>query len=134
MLEELRDWLNRCYLLEGKVAVGCTPHEPGSLGISPAGEQVISCRPDILGGKAVRCRQTFDLYYVCPACIEENAPWVLRFQDWVKLESCLGMAPRFGDEPENQRIWAEKGKLHKASQLDTYHFQLKIEYTTHYDQ
>lgn len=94
---------------------------PGNGGLYPMGLEEISRREDVLGNVTVQCRYRYSLYRVTAGQADktDQAKWLLEFQQWVQQQSAAGVAPRFGDVPEKERIRAEKGKLHQVSQTGT---------------
>lgn len=136
-LEKLRQWLTTYPKWEeGKLHVDYTDALPGNLGLYPAGLEEVSRREDVLGGIMVRNRYHFALYRVAARREdnEENAQWLLEFQKWVQSQSAAGLAPRFGDESNQERLRAEKGKLKEASQTGTgtYTVTLTAEFIKYY--
>ena len=89
---------------------------PGSSGLYPGGLEVVSAKADVLGGVKMTCRYHFFLYRVGNAEGEgRDAAWLLAFQNWVLQQCALGAAPKFGDDPGAEKIFAEKGQLKDAS-------------------
>lgn len=132
ILQTLTDWLKTCPLLPGDVTVdyiGCTP---GSVGLYPAGVELVERREDVLGNVTSRYRCGFDLHRVTTGQQDsrEHAAWLLSFQDWVNTQSQKGLAPTFGSEKAREHIRAEQGKLKRASQTGTgtYTVRLTAEY------
>lgn len=112
-----------------------TEAEPGNSGLFPLGAEELSRREDVLGNVTVACRCRFYLYRVAQqADPHANAQWLLEFQQWVQQQSAAGAAPQFGDEPRQERLRAEKGKLSEVSQTGTgtYVVTLTAEFTKIY--
>lgn len=97
-----------------------TEAEPGNSGLFPLGAEELSRREDVLGNVTVQCRYRFYLYRVTgQADPQANAEFLLELQQWVRQQSATGAAPRFGDDPKQERLRAEKGKLSEVSQTGT---------------
>lgn len=97
-----------------------TEAEPGNSGLFPLGAEELSRKEDVLGNVTVLCRYRFYLYRVAEQADPlANAQWLLEFQQWVRQQSATGAAPRFGDDPKQERLRAEKGKLSEISQTGT---------------
>ena len=89
---------------------------PGSSGLYPGGMEVVSAKADVVGGVKMTCRYHFFLYRVGNAEGDgRDAAWLLAFQNWVLAQCAQGLAPRFGDDPGAEKIFAEKGQLKDAS-------------------
>ena len=80
--------------------------KPGCVGLFPQGLEQVSLRRDITGGQKAACRYRFYLYRASALeeNQEENARWLLDFQNWVEAQSAGGLAPRFGDVPQEERL------------------------------
>lgn len=133
-LEKVRQWVQTFPLWEeGQLLyidhTGCVP---GNSGLFSQGAQELARLTDILGNTTVRCRCSFSLYRVTTGQEDgaANAQWLLAFQNWVQEQSVLGLAPVFGDAPEQERLWAQKGRLKQADQTGTgiYSVELIAEY------
>jgi len=136
-LEKLRQWLVTYPKWdEAQLHIDYTDALPGNLGLYPAGLEEVSRREDVLGGITVKNRYHFALYRVAAKQEdnEANALWLLEFQKWVQSQSTAGLAPHFGDEPKQERLRAEKGKLKEASQTGTgiYVVTLTAEFIKYY--
>lgn len=136
-LEKMRQWLITYPKWdEGLLHIDYTDALPGNLGLFPTGLEEVSRREDVLGNIAVKNRYHFALYRVDARQEnnEENALWLLDFQNWVQNQSAAGIAPHFGDEPAQERLWAEKGKLKEAAQTGTgiYAVTLTAEFVKYY--
>ena len=113
------------------------PAEPGSGSIMPSGLVEISRRTDILGTTIVENQYNFGLYYVFAKSNQdddgatENADWLMDLQEWIQEQSVLNKAPRFGDEPLDERIQAQNGSVYGADEEGTaiYMVQLSINFT-----
>ena len=94
--------------------------KPGNSGLYPLGGEEISRREDVLGNVTVQCRYRFYLFRMTQQSDPlANAQWLLEFQEWVRQQSATGAAPQFGDDPKQERLRAEKGKLSEVSQTGT---------------
>ncbi len=136
-LTKLRNWLLTFPLWndEWELHTDHTEAEPGNSGLYPLGAEELSRREDVAGNVTVRCRCRFSLYRVTgQADLQENAQWLLNFQQWVQQQSATAAAPRFGDDPKKERIWAEKGKRIRSTQAGTekYGVTLIAEFQKHY--
>lgn len=121
-LTKLRNWLLTFPLWdEGWVLhTDRTEAEPGNGGLYPLGAQELGRLEDVVGNVTVRCRYRFYLYRVTQqADPQANAQWLLELQEWIRQQSATGAAPQFGDDPKQERLRAEKGKLNEVSQTGT---------------
>ena len=137
-LEKVQQWLLTYPQWEegGLLYVDYTDAVPGNAGLYPNGLEEISRKTDVLGNVTVQNRYHFALYRVVTAT-EDNtgsAQWLLEFQKWVQSQSAAGLAPQFGDEPAQEWIRAEKGKLKEVSQTGTgtYVVTLTAEFVKYY--
>ena len=132
-LEMLTNWLKTYPGWEGTLAVDVTDYVPGGSGIYPKGLQELSRREDVLGGMKIRYSCTFTLKRAAVAG-EENARWLLCFQNWVAEQDMRGLAPKFGDDPKSERLRAFEGKLENHTQVGSslYTVQLSAEFTKIY--
>ena len=133
MLEELKRWLQTFPDWEGVLQLDYAQTVPGNAGLYPKGMTELSRREDVLGNLKVRYSCTFTLKRAA-AAVEENARWLLAFQNWVADQDRQGLAPQFGDEPKNERIRAYEGKLDTHTQAGSalYSVQLTVEFTKIY--
>lgn len=110
--------------------------KPGCVGLFPQGLEQVSLRRDITGGQKAACRYRFYLYRASALeeNQEENARCLLDFQNWVEAQSAGGLAPRFGDVPQEERLRAEGGSLRKTGKLGSglYALTLTAEFTRIY--
>ena len=134
MLEKMKTWLQTFPLWEGGIQVDYLEAEPGNTGLYPRGITELSRREDVLGNVKIRCRSTF-LLRKRAVGTEENARWLLEFQNWVMEQNRLGLAPQFGDEPKTERLWAGEGRLESHAQAGSslYTLQLLAEFTKIYE-
>ena len=108
-MEEVKNWL-MSFPGWGELALhlDSLPAQPGNAGLFPKGDTLLERKKDLLGG--VRCRYARQFLLLITAC-DCKEPWLLQLQDWVQRQSALGLAPVFGDEPEQEYIRGEKGAL-----------------------
>ena len=122
-ITKIQDWLNT---YEGisrirDLRIDYYSPQPDNGSIDPSGVQIISIKEDILGNKTVDQQYNFALYYVLAkepgddSGAEDNAAWLLDFQEWVNEQSLLGLAPTFGDDPKTEQIKAQNGSLTQAT-------------------
>ncbi len=132
MLETVKTWLQTYPGWEG-IQLDYVDALPGNSGLYPRGITELSSREDVLGNKTVRYRCTF-LLRKTAAAGEDNARWLLDFQQWVALQDAMGLSPQFGDEPKRQRIRALEGRLDSHTQVGSamYTAQLTVEFTKFY--
>ncbi len=105
----------------------------GSGGLFPEGVTEVAFREDILGNREGDMRFTVALYR-CGAEEEGDAKWLLDFQNWVARQWALGKAPSFGDVPQKERLYAEKGRLSKRRDAgNLYSVLLTAEFTKIYE-
>ena len=99
---------------------------PSNSGLYPQGLEERSRRVDVLGNVKVSCRYRFALHRMTAGQLngEENARWLLDFQQWVQQQSIAGLTPQFGDVAAYEQIRAEKGQLREASQVGTGTYQV----------
>jgi len=122
VLQKIKQWLSGYPQWgEAKIYVDFLESDPVNTGLYPQGLEELERREDVLGNVAVRCRYRFVLYRMTTGQQdnEENAGWLLNFQQWVQQQNTLRQVPQFGDVPNREQIRAEKGKLQKASQVGT---------------
>lgn len=137
-LEKLKTWLATYPGWEDDKPffVDYTTPKPGCVGLFPQGLEQVSLRRDITGGQKAACRYRFYLYRASALeeNQEENARWLLDFQNWVEAQSAGGLAPRFGDVPQEERLRAEGGRLQKTGKLGSglYALTLTAEFTRIY--
>lgn len=142
-LEKIRAWVSTFpeFDILGAFQVDYTDHvNPGTGGIFPNGLVEIERRKDIVGNIAVLNQYNFGIY-----CVFEkdpgddvgaalNADWVMEFQKWVQEQSTLGLAPTFGDDPENEQIAAQNGVLYETNDgAGTYMVQLSAQFMKKYE-
>lgn len=139
VLEKLKSWLMTFPKWEaGKLTyLDFTDGVPGNRGIFPQGQEVLRRKEDVLGNVTLSCRYHFALYRVTAGQEDqqENARWLMEFQDWVQQQDALGLAPKFGDVPELSHIRAEKGRLSHRKQVGSalYTVMLTADFTKLYE-
>lgn len=121
-LEKVKNWLLTFPQWEegGQLYVDYTDAVPGNAGLYPAGLEIISRKCTVTGEIRVQNRYHFALYRITAQ--EESAAaaqWLMDFQSWVQQQSAAGLAPTFGDEPSQEHIRAEKGKLKTSTTAGT---------------
>lgn len=134
MLETMKTWLMTYPGWEGTLQFDYLDAVPSSNGLYPRGVAELSRREDVLGNVKVRYGCSFLLRRTA-ATGEENARWLLNFQNWVAEQDMLGLAPKFGDEPKTERIRAFEGRLDSHKQVGSalYTVQLTAEFTKLYE-
>ena len=138
ILDKVRQWVCTFPLWEaGRLLfIDYMEGVPGAAGLYPGGLEVVSVKTDVLGGVRMRCRYHFALYRAGTAEGDgADARWLEAFQSWVMEQSALGLAPRFGDEPGNERIVAEKAGLKDGSVPGTgiYTVKLTAQFVKYYE-
>ena len=129
ILEKVRQWVKGFPQWEegNLLYIDFTDGVPGSSGLHPGGLEVVSAKADVLGGVKMTCRYHFSLYRVGNADGDgADARWLAAFQAWVLEQTALGLAPRFGDDPGAERIFAEKGQLKLAADAGTGLYTVKL--------
>ena len=121
-LEKVREWLKTYpgYKQLKALSVDATDPQPANGSVAPAGLVEISRRADVLGNVTVTNQLNFTLYFVFAKApdddegAEENAQWMMDFQDWVQAQSMTGKAPAFGDNKRRESVKAQNGTLYGA--------------------
>jgi hypothetical protein len=141
-LEKVREWLKTYpgYSQLKDLTVDATDPQPANGSVSPAGLIEISRKRDILGNVIVTNQHNFTLYFVFPKApdddigAEENAQWLLGFQDWVQAQSCAQKTPTFGDNKRRESVKAQNGTMYGADAdgCAVYSVQLSVEYEKSY--
>ena len=134
MLEKMEQWLRSYHGWEGTLHFDYADTVPGNSGLYPRGITELSRREDVLGNVKNRFSCLFTLRRAAVPGLE-NAKWLLEFQNWVAQQDRLGLAPKFGDEPETERIRAFEGCLdgHQPVGSSMYTVQLSAEFTKIYE-
>ena len=130
MLDVMKTWLETFPLWKDVLHFDYADSVPGNTGLYPRGITELSSREDVLGNRKSRISCTFTLRRAASGG-QENAQWLLDFQNWVMEQDRLGLAPKFGDEPQNERIRAFEGRLDSHKQVGSafYTVQLTVEFT-----
>lgn len=110
-LEKVISWLKTYPGWEGTLHVDVTDNVPGSSGLYPKGLQELSRREDVLGNLCIRYRWSFSLHRVAAQNPQDNAKWLMAFQQWVAHQSIQGKTPVFGDDPRQEIFRAGEGTL-----------------------
>lgn len=142
-LEKIREWIKTypgCSQLQ-ELSVDYTDEVPANGGVNPSGLLEVSRKRDILGNVTVLNQYSFTLYFVFAKApgddvgAEENAQWLMDFQDWVQSQSITGKAPVFGDDPRRETIKAQNGSLFTADSEGTavYSAQLSVQFIKRYE-
>lgn len=144
VLKTVREWIQTFpgYGELNSVSVDWTEQVPGNGGIMPGGLIEIARSKSVTGMVTVQNQYNFTLYFVFPkapyddAGAEENAQWLLDFQEWVQAQSCTRKAPQFGDEPSKESIKAQNGALFGTDAEGTalYTVQLSIQFIKKYEE
>lgn len=142
-LEKLKDWLKTYpgHDILGEFRVDYTDQVPANGGVFPSGLVEISRKPDIFGNVTVENQYNFGLYYVFEKAPGDdtgatiNADWIMAFQEWAQEQSILGLAPVFGDVPNEERIMAQNGVLYSATDEGQakYMVQLSVRFMKKYE-
>ena len=142
-LEKIREWIKTypgCSQLQ-ELSVDYTDEVPANGGVNPSGLLEVSRKRDIFGNVTVTNQYSFTLYFVFAKApgddvgAEENAQWLMDFQDWVQSQSITGKAPVFGDAPRQETIKAQNGSLFTADSEGTavYSAQLSVQFIKRYE-
>lgn len=142
-LEKIREWIKTypgCSQLRD-LSVDYTDEVPANGGVNPAGLMEVTRKRDILGNVTVLNQYSFTLYFVFAKApgddvgAEENAQWLMDFQDWVQSQSITGKAPVFGGDPRRETIKAQNGSLFTADSEGTavYSAQLSVQFIKRYE-
>ncbi len=129
MVTKLTDWLKTFPLWqEEALSVDYLDAAPGNAGLYPEGLEEVSRKGDVLGNVTVKNRLHFVLYRLCTGQQDgrENSLWLLQLQAWIQQQSIAGLTPKFGDVPEQESIYAQKGRLLSANQTGTAKYAVNI--------
>lgn len=122
-LEKVRQWLLGYPQWDagGLLYIDFTDAVPGNAGLFPGGLEELSRTEDIMGTVRTVNRYHFALYRVTTGQEDNtiNAQWLLDFQNWVQSQSAARLAPTFGDEPAEEKMRAQKGRLKESGQTGT---------------
>ena len=132
-LDRLVSWLKTYPHWEGTLRVDVTDTVSGS-GLYPKGLQELSRREDVLGNLRIRFRWNFSLHRRAAQTPEDNARWLMAFQQWVARQSLHGSVPVFGDVPREEIIRVGEGALKQHNQGGSreYTAVLNVEFTKIY--
>lgn len=142
-LEKIREWIKTypgCSQLR-ELSVDYTEAAPANGGVNPTGLMEVSRQRDILGNVTATNQYNFTLYFVFAKApgddvgAEENAQWLMDFQDWVQSQSITGKAPVFGDAFQQEAIKAQNGSLFTGDSEGTavYSAQLSVQFIKRYE-
>lgn len=141
-LDKIKEWIATYpgHDILSQFSVDWTDQIPSNGGIFPNGMVEVSRKSDILGNVTVENQYNFGLYYVLTKSpedldgAEENAEWLMDFQQWVQEQSCRHLAPTFGDDPSTEQISAQNGTLYGADEEGTamYMVQLSVKFMKHF--
>ncbi len=133
-LEKMQSWLQTYPDWEDNLQVDFLEAAPGNAGLFPEGLEIRSRQVDVLGNQQVSCRYRFTLYRQMPGQEDSaaDALWLLDFQGWVQQQSAAGLAPRFGDLPEQEHLQAQKGSLQQSGQTKVYAVTLVADFVRYY--
>ena len=142
-LETIRDWIKTFPRFDAltNFSVDYTSAEPTNGGLMPSGLVEVSKKTDIFGNVTVTNQYNFTLYFVFfkapgdDSGAEENAQWLMDFQDWVQTQSAIGAAPHFGDDARQEAIKAQNGMLLEADAEGTavYSVNLSVQFIKKYE-
>lgn len=130
-LEKVRQWVlgyPGAELLE-RIWVDYHPARPGNGQLAAEGVSEVSRVEDILGNVTVVVRYEFGVWFVLPRGDDreaaQNAQWVLGFQEWVREQDLLGLAPKFG---QDQVVRAQEGRLERADVEGTAVYSVRLSF------
>lgn len=128
-LQKMIRWLDLCPFIQTDLMhIDTTLAVPANAGLYPMGLKVLRHKPDVAGNHKAKCRYTFLLRCVLPEG-ETAAETVWKIQNWVFQQNMQGITPGLGQE---ESVWAEEGRLEKASQTGTSLYCMTL--TVHYEQ
>ena len=142
-LEKVRRWLDTypgIIPMKG-LKVDYNSPNPNNGSLDPSGLIEISRITDITGSVTVENQYNFALYFVLLKAPDDdqgatdNADLLLDLQRWVQDQSIRGLAPVFGDDPEQEQIKAQNGTIYAADPEGTamYTVQLSINFIKYYE-
>lgn len=118
-LQKMQQWLQTYPGWEGRpIAIDFTYATPVGLGLYSRGREEESSREDILGRKEFRCRFRF-LLQLNQFGRNGAGEQVTAFQEWVAQQSALGLTPRFGDAPEQEKMTSRLQQVKKSPNAGT---------------
>ena len=140
--ERLRNWLAICPALRdmpGGQHVDWAAPNPGNYGIMPTGSTTIETLEDVVGGVIERRQYNIAIYAVGWTVDDvlraDNIGLVDGVQQWVAQQQWQGLAPKLGDDPDQEYISAANGMLYQLSedgQTGLYQIQVTATYERHY--
>lgn len=143
-IEKIQEWIKSYpgYKALGGFSVDYTGADPSNGSVMPSGLVEVSRTSDIVGNTTVQCQYNFTLYFIFPKApgddvgSQENAQWLLDFQDWVQNQSMGRKAPSFGDDPRQETMKAQNGALYGADEEGTavYSVQLSANFMRKYEE
>lgn len=134
-LEKVKAWLSTYPHWEGTLQLDYADGRPPNGGLLPKGLEETSRRQDVLGNTQVGCRYQFALTWQMAGQGDDadNAGKLLDFQQWVREQSILGLAPKFGNVPAREQMHAEKGGMTAGTQNITYTVMLVADFMKVYE-
>lgn len=125
----------------GDLRIDYTSNVPNSAGLFPAGLVEVARRKDIFGNVESDRQANFALYTVMEKAPGDdsgatyNAGWLMGFQEWVLEQSALGLAPTFGDVPDEESMVAQNGQLYEsdAEGWAMYAIQISASFTKRFE-
>lgn len=141
-LQILRDFIASYPNIDrfGEAHIDWSDAEAGNYGIMPTGESVIRREEDILGNTVLYKQYNLSLYAVNFTVNDiirlETTGWLEDFTEWIEKQSALGLAPKLGDNPDEEYITAQNGMLFEMSEngrTGRYQIQIQCYYEKHYD-
>lgn len=128
VLDKVRQWLSTYPKWDEKMYIDYTDPSPGNTGVFPQGVQELSRRQDVVGNVTVENRLSFTLLRITAGQQDgqQQAAWLMEFQDWVQQQSAAGKAPIFGDVQSKEKLWAEQGKLKAVNQAGTARYTVRL--------
>lgn len=136
-IDKMKEFIATCPFMDkfAEQHIDWTEAEPGNYGIAPTGESIIRTERDVLGSKKILKQSNFSLYARCFTIDDiarlETIGFLENFADWIEEQSEKGLAPQFGDDPEEEEMTAQNGMLFKMSengQSGLYQIQIQCFY------
>ena len=108
---------------------------PANVCMLPKGMEEISRHRDVLGNTTTGCRYYVTLMWEMPSLgsLDEDTQRLLKFIQWVQVQSATGHAPCLGDVPALERLRTEKGGLTPGAQIVTYTVTLVADFMKVYE-
>lgn len=140
VIQTIKDWIATFpgYEKLGDMQVDFLAPLPGSNSIAPSGLVEVSRTEDIMGNYTVQNQYNFSLFFVFYRPeggeeTEDNAEWVLNFQEWVQEQDIRGKTPTFGNRTIS--TVAQNGMLYTADEEGTgvYMVQLSVNYEKRFE-